>query len=67
MKDTEIADEIQRRGLEVRYLQELAAALGYEEAEGWTMEIFEAIERASPEQRRAAALRVLRLSRETDA
>jgi hypothetical protein len=62
MEDHEIAAEIQRRGLEVVYLSELAAALGFAVEEGWTEEIFNAIERATLEQRRSAALRTLQLS-----
>jgi hypothetical protein len=64
MEDREIAAEIQRRGLEIVYLSELAAALGFAVDEGWTEEIFAAIDRASPEQRRSAALRTLQLSLE---
>jgi hypothetical protein len=59
MTDEEIAAEIQRRGLEVEYLRELAAALGFAEAEGWSAEV------AEPHQRRAAALRTLELSIES--
>jgi hypothetical protein len=62
--DDAIAAEIQRRGLEVAYLSELAAALGFAGDEGWTEAVFEAIERATPEQRRAAALRTLSLAEE---
>jgi hypothetical protein len=65
MTDEEIAAEIQRRGLEVEYLRELAAALGFAEAEGWSEEVFEAIIVAEPHQRRAAALRTLELSIES--
>jgi hypothetical protein len=61
MEDEQIAAEIQRRGLEVEYLRELAAALGFAEDEGWTEEVFDAIERAPQERRRAAALRTLGL------
>jgi hypothetical protein len=64
MDDREIAAEIQRRGLEIIYLSELAAALGYAMDEGWTEEIFAAIDQATPEQRRHAALRTLQLSNE---
>lgn len=60
--DGEIAAEIQRRGLEVEYLRELSAALGFDDAEPWTEEIFAAIDRAPPEMRRRAALRTLKLS-----
>lgn len=59
MTDAQIAHALQRDGLEVEYLQELAAALGYGPNEGWTEEVFEAIERADMEIRRRAALRVL--------
>lgn len=64
LSEEQIAAEIQRRGLEVAYLSELAAALGFEEEEGWSEAVFAAIDGASPEQRRGAALRTLRLSRE---
>ena len=59
MRDEEIAEEIQRRGLEVQYLRELAAALGFAEEEGWSEAVFEAIEHATLEQRREAAERTL--------
>jgi|GEM_PF-1200389 len=59
--DQEIAEEIQRRGLEVEYLRELAAALGFAEEEGWTEEVFLAIEVARIEVRRRAALRTLEM------
>ena len=64
MEDEKIAAEIQRRGLEMEYLQELAAALGFAAEEGWAEAVFEAIEHAEPDQRRAAALRTLALSEE---
>jgi hypothetical protein len=62
MTDEEIAAEIQSRGLEVEYLRELAAALGFAENEGWSEDVFAAIEAASHEQRRAAAERTIRLA-----
>ena len=62
MEDQQIASELQRRGLEIVYLSELAATLGYAVDEGWTEEIFAAIDRATPEQRREAAIRTLRLA-----
>lgn len=61
MTDDEIAAAIQRLGLEVEYLQELAASLGFAPEEGWSERVFDAIERATPEQRRLAALRTLSL------
>jgi hypothetical protein len=62
MREEEIAQAIQERGLELEYLRELAAALGFADDEPWSDAVFLAIERATPEQRRAAALRTLRLS-----
>jgi hypothetical protein len=59
ISDAEIAEELARRGLEVLYLQELAAALGFAAAEGWSDAVFEAIEHADIEERRRAALRTL--------
>ena len=61
MTDDEIAAAIQRLKLEVEYLQELAASLGFAPEEGWNEQVFDAIERATPEQRRLAALRTLSL------
>ena len=61
MTDEEVAAEIQRRGLEVEYLRELAAVLGYAESEGWSAEVVCAIEAATYAQRRAAAERAIRL------
>jgi len=62
MTDEEIAAEIQRLGLEVEYLRELAAALGYAVEEGWTLTVFEAMDQATVDVRRRAALRTLMLS-----
>jgi hypothetical protein len=62
LTDEEIAHEIQARGLEVEYLRELAAALGFAVEEGWNMEVFEAIEVAGVEVRRRAALRTLEMA-----
>jgi hypothetical protein len=62
MTDEQIAAAIQSRELEIEYLRELAAALGFAENEGWTEDVFAAIESATPEQRRRAALRTLALA-----
>ena len=62
MDDSDIAAAIQQRGLEVAYLRELAAALGFAEEEGWSENVFDAIDQASPDQRRRAALRTLDLA-----
>ncbi len=59
MEDPEIAAEIARRGLELAYLSELAASLGFSVDEGWSEEAFAAIEHATDDQRRRAALRTL--------
>jgi hypothetical protein len=64
MTDDEIAARIQGQGLEIDYLRELAASLGFAEEEGWSDAVFEAIEHASAEQRRVAALRTLGLADE---
>ena len=64
MNDEEIARQIQTRGLEIEYLRELAASLGFADSEGWTEAVFEAIDHSSPEQRRRAALRTLALQEE---
>ena len=63
LDDAQIAQALQGKGLELEYLRELAAALGFDAGEPWSEEAFSAIEHASYEQRRAAALRTLRLSR----
>ncbi len=62
IEDEEIGAEIRRRGLEIEYLRELASALGFADEEGWTTEIFDAIEEAPIEKKRAAAIRTLRFS-----
>jgi hypothetical protein len=64
MKDHEIATEIKRRGLELDYLRELAASLGFAEEEGWSEAVIAALEHATPEERRRAALRTLDLADE---
>lgn len=62
MDDQEIAAEIQRRGLEIAYLSELAAMLGFASDEGWSEAVFGAIENATSEERRQAALRTLEMA-----
>ena len=59
MQDHEIAAEIARRGLELVYLSELAASLGFAGDEGWSEAVMSAIEHATHDQRRRAALRTL--------
>jgi hypothetical protein len=59
--DATIAREIQARGLEAEYLRELAASLGHEASGGWSQALLRAIEQATLEERRKAALRTLEL------
>jgi hypothetical protein len=59
MTDQEIAERIAAQALEEDYLRELLASLGFEPGEGWTGETIAAIENATAEQRRRAALRTI--------
>ena len=61
MTDREIADEIAARQLEEEYLRELLASMGHDPGDGWTGAAIAAIEKATPDQRRRAALRTLAL------
>ena len=65
LSDAEIAELLEQRGLEMAYLRELAATLGFHTAEGWSDELIEAIDSASAQQRRRAALRTIDLSDST--
>ena len=61
MTDIEIASEIQRLGLEMEYLSDIASTLGFVEgAAEWTEEFFVALEVFPLERKREAALRVIR-------
>lgn len=62
LTDEQIASEIQRRELEIEYLKELSASLGFSDQEPWTEETFRAIDGAPLVQRRRAAIRTLRLA-----
>lgn len=62
--DERIGEELRRRGLELEYLRELSAALGFSEDEPWNEATFAAIDAADPAVRRRAALRVLQLAEE---
>lgn len=64
MTDEEIGERIRALELEEEYLRELMASLGHDPAEGFTMQGIEAIDTATPEQRRRAALRTLALAEE---
>jgi hypothetical protein len=62
--DDEIGDRIRGRGLEEEYIRELMASLGFDPAEGFSNAGIEALENATMEQRRRAALRTLALAEE---
>jgi hypothetical protein len=64
MTDDEIGERIRTLGLEEAYLRELMASLGHDPADGFTMQGIEAIDAATPDQRRRAALRTLALAEE---
>ncbi|HEX2209684.1 MAG TPA: hypothetical protein VHG93_18530 [Longimicrobium sp.] len=61
LTDDEIGQRIRDRGLEEDYIRELMASLGFDPAEGFTMEGIEALDNASMDVRRRAALRTLAL------
>ena len=61
MTDDEIGEQIRGRGLEEEYIRELMASLGFDPAEGFTNDGIEALDNATMEQRRTAALRTLAL------
>ena len=61
LTDDEIGQRIRDRGLEEDYIRELMASLGFDPAEGFTMQGIEALDNASMDVRRKAALRTLAL------
>lgn len=61
MTDEEIAEQLQGRGLEEDYVRELLASLGFDPADGLTEAAVHALDSASMDQRRRAAIRTLRL------
>jgi hypothetical protein len=61
MTDDEIAEQLKGRGLEEEYVRELLASLGYDPADGLTEEAVHALDAASMDTRRKAALRTLQL------
>jgi ankyrin repeat protein len=61
MTDEEIGTMIRSRGLEEAYVRELLASLGYDPRDGFTMDGITALDSATMEQRRAAALRTLEM------
>lgn len=62
MTDDEIGEQIRGRGLEEEYIRELMASLGFDPAEGFTNDGINALENATMEQRRRAALRTLAMA-----
>jgi hypothetical protein len=67
MTDDEIGDRIRDRGLEEDYIRELMATLGFDPADGFTVEGIEALDNAPMEIRRKAALRTLALGTDHEA
>jgi len=61
MTDEEIAEQLQGRNLEEDYVRELLASLGFDPSDGLTEIAVHALDTASMEQRRRAAIRTLRL------
>jgi FMN-dependent NADH-azoreductase len=61
MTDDEIGERIRDRGLEEDYIRELMATLGFDPADGFTVEGIEALDNATMDVRRKAALRTLAL------
>ena len=64
MTDDEIGQRIRDRGLEEEYIRELMASLGFDPADGFTMDGIDAIDKATMEQRRKAALRTLAMAQD---
>jgi hypothetical protein len=62
MSDEEIGEQIRGRELEDEYIRELLASLGYDPAEGFTDASIHALETATMDERRKAALRTLDLA-----
>lgn len=62
LTDDEIRERIRDRGLEEDYIRELMASLGFDPADGFTMDGIDAIDKATMEQRRRAALRTLAMA-----
>ncbi len=62
LTDDEIGEQLRERGLEEEYVRELMASLGFDPAEGFTNEGIEALDNATMDVRRKAALRTLALA-----
>ena len=63
LSDEQIGERIRALELEEEYLRELVVGLGFDPAHGFTEACIHAIEHATLEQRRGAALRTLALKR----
>ncbi|HET6229695.1 MAG TPA: hypothetical protein VFE05_06395 [Longimicrobiaceae bacterium] len=66
MNDADIARLIEERGLEVTYLRELLASLGFDPAAEFGTAAVDALEAATYPQRRRAALRTIGIVIETE-
>lgn len=64
MTDDEIGEQLQSRGLEEDYVRELLASLGFDPGEGFSDDAIHALETASMDTRRKAAIRTLRLGKD---
>lgn len=62
LSDEEIGERIRALALEEDYLRELLAGLGFDPGDGFTPASIQALEDATLEQRRRAALRTLALA-----
>jgi hypothetical protein len=62
LSDEQIGEKIRGLGLEEDYIRELLASLGFDPAEGFTGASISALEHATLEERRRAALRTLALA-----
>jgi hypothetical protein len=62
LTDDEIGEQLRGRGLEEAYIRELMATLGFDPNEGFTNEGIEALDNATMDVRRKAALRTLALA-----
>jgi hypothetical protein len=67
MTDDEIGERIRDRGLEEDYIRELMATLGFDPKDGFTVEGIEALDNATMDVRRRAALRTLALGEDREA
>jgi hypothetical protein len=62
LSDEEIGERIRALELEEEYIRELLASLGFDPADGFSDASIQALDQATMEQRRRAALRTLALA-----